>query len=97
MPSTSECSVNDPYSYDNELPARVADVCLLTARADLIIVRHVDIKHQLLTLGTEVGLLHSVLHTGLQEMDSCMTSHTHHNKLLYAASACMCMCAYVHV
>lgn len=62
---TSERSVDDVHGNDHELPARTTDIGFLAASSDIIIVGHVDVKHHLLPLSTEVGLLHPVLHTRL--------------------------------
>lgn len=79
---TSQSSVNDAYGNGYKLPAGMADVGLLTTCADVVIVSHVDVKDQLLPLGSEPGLLYSVLHTRLV----CTRGHS----LIHKTYSVMC-------
>ena len=64
---TPESPVDDLDSNSDEPPTLGADVCLLTACPNVIIVRHIDIKDKLFALSLEVSLLDSVLHARLRE------------------------------
>ena len=64
---TSKSSVDDLDSDSDEPPALGADVCLLTARPNVIVVRHIDIKDKLFTPSLEVSLLDSIFHARLGE------------------------------
>ena len=64
---TSKSSVDDLDSDSDEPPALGADVCLLTARPNVIVVCHIDIKDKLFTPSLEVSLLDSIFHARLGE------------------------------
>ena len=65
MIPTSQSSVNDDNSDGDKLPAALADIGLLAASPDIIVVCHVYVKHQFLLAGSEAGLLHTVFHARL--------------------------------
>lgn len=87
-PLTPEGTVNDAHGYGDEPPAEETDVGLLAARSDIVVVRHVNIKHQLFLHRLEVGLLHSVLHGGLKEVRLIM-----HSQLLWSKSWIVKLCS----
>ncbi len=66
---TPESSVDDLDGNSDELPTLGTDIRLLTARTNVIIVCHVDIKDKLFPSSLEVGLLYSVLHARLRESE----------------------------
>ena len=62
---TSESPVNDLDGNSDKLPALCANVSLLTACSDVVVVSHVNVKDQLLASRLEVSLLDPVLHARL--------------------------------
>ena len=64
---TPESPVDDLDSDSDEPPTLGADVCLLTACPNVIVVCHIDIKDKLFALSLEISLLDSVLHARLRE------------------------------
>ena len=63
---TSESPVQDPDCYGHELPALEANLRLLAACSDVIVVRHVDVKYQFFLESLEAGLLDPVAHAWLE-------------------------------
>lgn len=45
-PHTAQRSVKDTHRNNNKFPTFQADVCSLTARAHIVVIRHINIKHQ---------------------------------------------------
>ena len=60
---TSKCPVQYPDCNCHKFPALPTDISLLATGPGVVIVRHVDVKHQLFPLGLEAGLLHATAHT----------------------------------
>ena len=51
----SQGNINHFYCHSNELPALIADICLVTAGTNVVVIRQIYIKAQFLSYGSEGG------------------------------------------
>ncbi len=53
----AEGGADDLDGHCHKLPTFVTDVCLVTARSDIVVICQIDIETQLLGKGAEAGLV----------------------------------------